>query len=53
MVEPLEREAVDIGEIAGKLKLDELVTKTYPLEDFDAVVHDMHEGALARGVLEF
>lgn len=39
--------------LKGELKLDELVTKTYPLEDFDAVVHDMHEGTLARGVLEF
>jgi Zn-dependent alcohol dehydrogenase len=37
----------------GKLMLDELVTQTYPLEEFDTVVHDMHEGRLARGVLTF
>jgi S-(hydroxymethyl)glutathione dehydrogenase/alcohol dehydrogenase len=37
----------------GKLKLDELVTQTYPLADFDQVVSDMHDGKLARGVLEF
>jgi S-(hydroxymethyl)glutathione dehydrogenase/alcohol dehydrogenase len=37
----------------GKLKLDELVSATYPLEDFQQVVDDMHEGKLARGVLTF
>jgi S-(hydroxymethyl)glutathione dehydrogenase/alcohol dehydrogenase len=35
----------------GLLKLDELVSATYPLEEFDAAVHDLHEGKLARGVL--
>lgn len=35
----------------GILKLDELVSAIYPLEDFDAAVHDLHEGKLARGVL--
>ena len=39
--------------LQGKLKLDELVTKTYPLEQFDAVAHDMEAGRLARGVLTF
>ncbi len=39
--------------LAGKLKLDELVSKTYPLEGFEDAVSDMHEGKLARGVLEF
>ncbi len=38
--------------LAGKLKLDELVTCTYPLEEFDAAVEDMHAGKLARGVFE-
>ncbi|MDH3755746.1 MAG: Zn-dependent alcohol dehydrogenase [Acidimicrobiia bacterium] len=38
---------------SGQLLLDELVTETYPLEAFDQVVHDMHEGRLARGVLKF
>lgn len=37
----------------GKLQLDELVTRTYPLEDFHRVAHDMEAGALARGVLTF
>jgi len=37
----------------GKLKLDELVSATYPLEQFDTVVADMHDGKLARGVLTF
>jgi S-(hydroxymethyl)glutathione dehydrogenase/alcohol dehydrogenase len=39
--------------LEGKLMLDELVSQTYPLEQFDAVVGDMHEGRLARGVLVF
>jgi S-(hydroxymethyl)glutathione dehydrogenase/alcohol dehydrogenase len=37
----------------GKLKLDELVSKTYPLEAFGDVVDDMHAGRLARGVLTY
>jgi S-(hydroxymethyl)glutathione dehydrogenase/alcohol dehydrogenase len=37
----------------GKLKLDELVTKLYPLERFDAVAQDMEAGILARGVVTF
>ena len=37
----------------GKLKLDELVTQTYPLTDFSDVVADMAAGKLARGVLTF
>jgi S-(hydroxymethyl)glutathione dehydrogenase/alcohol dehydrogenase len=37
----------------GKLKLDELVTQTYPLEDFERVSEDMEAGKLARGVLVF
>jgi S-(hydroxymethyl)glutathione dehydrogenase/alcohol dehydrogenase len=39
--------------LEGKLKLDELVSKTYPLDQFKAVTDDMHEGKLARGVLTF
>ncbi len=38
---------------SGQLLLDELVSQTYPLEDFDTVVADMHAGTLARGVLVF
>lgn len=37
--------------LAGRLKLDELVSRTYPLEDFRAALDELHEGKLARGVL--
>jgi S-(hydroxymethyl)glutathione dehydrogenase/alcohol dehydrogenase len=37
--------------LAGRLKLDELVTRTYPLEEVERVFEDMEAGALARGVL--
>ncbi|MFI5041082.1 MAG: alcohol dehydrogenase catalytic domain-containing protein [Acidimicrobiales bacterium] len=37
----------------GAFLLDELVSETYPLEQFDVVVGDLHEGKLARGVLTF
>lgn len=36
---------------AGRLKLDELVSQTYPLEDFQSALDELHEGKLARGVL--
>ena len=36
---------------AGRLKLDELVTATYPIEGFDEALHELHEGRLARGVV--
>ena len=36
---------------AGRLKLDELVSRTYPLEDFGLALDELHEGKLARGVL--
>jgi S-(hydroxymethyl)glutathione dehydrogenase/alcohol dehydrogenase len=35
----------------GELLLDELVSAVYPMEQFDDVVHAMHSGTLARGVL--
>jgi S-(hydroxymethyl)glutathione dehydrogenase/alcohol dehydrogenase len=38
--------------LAGRLKLDELVTMRRPLEDFREIVEAMHEGTVARGVLE-
>ncbi len=38
--------------LAGKFKLDELVTKVYPMADIALALHDMHDGKLARGVLE-
>lgn len=36
---------------AGRLKLDELVSRTYPLEDFTVALDELHAGKLARGVL--
>jgi Zn-dependent alcohol dehydrogenase len=36
---------------AGRLKLDELVTATYPIEGFDTALAELHDGKLARGVL--
>jgi S-(hydroxymethyl)glutathione dehydrogenase/alcohol dehydrogenase len=35
----------------GRFKLDELVTRTYPLEEVETVFSDMAEGKVARGVL--
>jgi S-(hydroxymethyl)glutathione dehydrogenase/alcohol dehydrogenase len=35
----------------GLVKLDELVSERYPLDDWERAVHDLHEGKLARGVL--
>jgi Zn-dependent alcohol dehydrogenase len=35
----------------GRLLLDELVTRSYPLEDITTAVHDLEAGELARGVL--
>ncbi|GGO86810.1 S-(hydroxymethyl)glutathione dehydrogenase [Wenjunlia tyrosinilytica] len=37
----------------GVLKLDELVTATYPVEDFAKAADDAHHGRVARGVLTF
>jgi S-(hydroxymethyl)glutathione dehydrogenase/alcohol dehydrogenase len=35
----------------GLIKLDELVSAKYPLDDWESATHDLHEGKLARGVL--
>ena len=35
----------------GQIKLDELVSARYPMEDWETAVHDLHDGKLARGVL--
>ena len=35
----------------GRFKLDELVTRRYPLEEIETVFADMKAGKLARGVL--
>jgi S-(hydroxymethyl)glutathione dehydrogenase/alcohol dehydrogenase len=37
----------------GRLKLDELITRQYPLENFEAAFADLDAGKLARGVLTF
>jgi Zn-dependent alcohol dehydrogenase len=37
--------------LAGRLKLDQLVTRTYPLADLQQALDDLHHGELARGVL--
>jgi S-(hydroxymethyl)glutathione dehydrogenase/alcohol dehydrogenase len=34
----------------GRLKIDELVTRHYALDDFDAALNDLRQGNLARGV---
>jgi Zn-dependent alcohol dehydrogenase len=35
---------------SGRLKLDELVTRTYPMDEIDSVFADMKAGEVARGV---
>jgi S-(hydroxymethyl)glutathione dehydrogenase/alcohol dehydrogenase len=35
----------------GRFKLDEMVTKTYPLSDIGEAIADLHDGKLNRGVL--
>jgi S-(hydroxymethyl)glutathione dehydrogenase/alcohol dehydrogenase len=35
----------------GEIKLDELVSARYPIEDWERAVDDLHDGKLARGVL--
>jgi Zn-dependent alcohol dehydrogenase len=36
---------------AGKLKLDELLTRTYPLEDVNQAFSDLRNGLNARGLV--
>jgi S-(hydroxymethyl)glutathione dehydrogenase/alcohol dehydrogenase len=38
---------------AGKLKLDELVTRTYDLEDINQGYQDMRDGSNIRGVVKY
>ena len=38
--------------LAGRFKLDELVSQVYPMDEIHTVLDDMHHGRLARGVLE-
>ncbi|MGO4753861.1 Zn-dependent alcohol dehydrogenase, partial [Streptomyces sp. 2MCAF27] len=37
----------------GRLLLDELVTRTYPVEDFPKATDDARAGRVARAVLTF
>lgn len=39
--------------IDGKLKLDELVTRTYPLDEINDAFEAMKKGEVARGVIKF
>ena len=36
--------------LGGRLKVDELITRHYRLEEFDAALADLRGGQLARGV---
>ena len=38
--------------LAGRLRIDELITDRYPLDDFDRALHDLEDGRLARGVFQ-
>lgn len=38
---------------SGQLMLDELVTASYPVEDWKRAVHELESGAVARGVITF
>ena len=38
---------------AGKLQLDDMITRRYPLEDLPQVFADMEAGTIARGVIVF
>lgn len=38
--------------LAGRWKIDELITRHYRLTDFSAALQDLQNGALARGVFE-
>jgi S-(hydroxymethyl)glutathione dehydrogenase/alcohol dehydrogenase len=36
--------------LAGRLRIDELITDRYPLDEFDRALQDLEAGRLARGV---
>ena len=38
--------------LSGRLKVDELITSHYKLDDFDRAIDDLRQGHLARGVFE-
>jgi S-(hydroxymethyl)glutathione dehydrogenase/alcohol dehydrogenase len=39
--------------LGGRLRIDELITRRYALEEFGAALADIQEGRLARGVFSF
>jgi Zn-dependent alcohol dehydrogenase len=54
----LTRPLIDIDQMlalyrAGRLPLDELVTRTYKLDDINVGYADMHRGVNLRGVIAF
>ena len=36
-----------------RLRLDELISQTYRLEQINEAFHDLHEGRLARGLIRY
>ena len=36
----------------GKLKIDELITRHYPLDEINTAIDDLERGELARGVFD-
>ena len=38
--------------LRGKLKIDELITRHYALDEINSAIHDLEAGELARGVFD-
>jgi Zn-dependent alcohol dehydrogenase len=38
---------------AGQLRLDEMITRRYPLDDINTAFDDLLRGELVRGVIDF
>ena len=59
VVEDIEMEAPKKGEVllalyrAGVLKLDELISRTYQLEEINEAFNDLLNGEGARGMIQF
>jgi S-(hydroxymethyl)glutathione dehydrogenase/alcohol dehydrogenase len=39
--------------LSGRLKIDELITKHYALDEVERAIDDLKQGTLARGVFRF
>lgn len=39
--------------MAGQVKIDEMITETYPLNDINRAFDDMHSGKNIRGVIMY